>query len=47
MHGGIDADTVSSWREGNGVQANCDTLKGLGRLATDRSWLMTPKEEEV
>jgi hypothetical protein len=37
-------DTVSSWREGKGVQAIAITLKGLGRLAANRSWLITPKE---
>jgi hypothetical protein len=41
------ADTVSSWREGNGVQANCGHIKGLRRLAARGSWLITPEEEEV
>jgi hypothetical protein len=28
-------DTVSSWREGAGVQANSDHIKGLGWLAAE------------
>jgi hypothetical protein len=35
MHGGIDYGYGFFLARGQGVQANCDHIKGLGRLAAE------------